>query len=204
MDKSFNGNVDPNLKSCWPLTQLNARQFSFMVRNMGIGAYMGKSDLSSAYKCIPVAIDQRELQRFMFGDMVFEELRLIFGDTYASMFFDRFHHVIITTFVTVPNSIPRSIWGKCIDDVPVVVPANRIDLLRKFFQKYKEVCAKLEIKLSYSDDKMKSFEEDTTGIVLGIIFDTVKMTWNLTLIKKIDLIGLLKEILNKNIFQITE
>ena len=41
-------------------------------------------------------------------DMVFEELRLKFGDTYAPMFFNRLHQVIITAFVTVPNSIPRS------------------------------------------------------------------------------------------------
>ena len=195
VDKSFNGNVDPSLKSVWPLNQLNAKQFSRMIRSMGVGARMGKSDLTQAYKNIPVAIEQRKLQRFMFGERIFEELRLIFGDTYAPMFFDRFHHVIIVAFVTAPNDIPRSIWGKCIDDIPVVVPANRIDLLTKFFRVYKDVCNNLNVKLCQSDDKTKCFEDVTEGVVLGIKFDTIKMIWNLTQDKKNALINSLRELI---------
>ena len=113
VDKSFNGNVDPGLKSCWPLEQLSAKQFSYMLLSMGKGAIMGKSDLTQAFKCLPVSKNQRKLQRFMFAGKVFEDLRLIFGDTYAPMMFDRFHHVLLVAFVTTVNNIPRCVWGKC-------------------------------------------------------------------------------------------
>ena len=200
VDRSFNGNVDKELRFIWPLTQLNARQFALMIRSMGTGALMGKSDLTQAYKNMPVVVEQRELQRFMFGDRIFEDLRLIFGDTHAPMFFDRFHHVILLAFVTTPNNIPRSIWGKCIDDIPVVVPANRIDLLRKYFHHYKMVCSKLGVKLSHSEDKQKCFEEETEGEVLGIIFNTELMIWNLSLRKKNSIIRLLRGVIYKPSF----
>ena len=37
-DRSFNKNVNPALRTCWPLTQLTAKQFSIMVKSMGKGA----------------------------------------------------------------------------------------------------------------------------------------------------------------------
>ena len=135
-DRSFNMNVDVSLGTCWPLTQLTAKQFSIMVRSMGKGEWRAKTDLSQAYKCLPVTIEQRKLQRFQFGGRIFEELRMIFGDTYAPMYFDRFHTVILVGFVSDSNNNPRCIWEKCIDDVPVVVPENRIDWLHKHVIKY--------------------------------------------------------------------
>ena len=200
VDRSFNGNVDKEIGSSWPLTQANSRQFALMIRSMGVGARMGKTDLSNAYKCIPVSMEQRHLQRILFADRIFEDLRLIFGDTHAPMFFDRFHHVILLAFVTTPNNIPRSVWTKCIDDVPVVVPANRIHILRKYFQHYKNICEKLGIKLSQSNDKQKCFEEETKGEVLGIVFDTELMIWNMPQSKKKVLIKLLREIIFKPCF----
>ena len=98
-------------------------------------------------------------------------------------------------FVTALKDIPRSIWGKCIDDIPVVVPADRIDLLTKFFRVYKDVCNKLNVKLCQSDDKTKCFEDVTEGVVLGIKFDTIKMIWNLTQDKKNALINSLRELI---------
>ena len=43
--KSFNENADPDLVKCWKMTQLTAKQFSFMLMRMGKKALMGKSDL---------------------------------------------------------------------------------------------------------------------------------------------------------------
>ena len=179
IDKSFNGNVDPGLRNCWPLEQLTAKQFSHMLLSMGRGAVMGKSDLSQAYKCLPVSKRQRRLQRFMFAGKVFEDLRLIFGDTYAPMMFDRFHHVIVTAFVTTANNIPSCIWGKCIDDIPVVVPEKREAWLRAYFQAYRSVCDRLGVKISPVDNSEKSFESSQRGEVLGIVFDSRKMVWRL-------------------------
>ena len=193
-DRSFNKNVDPTLKTCWPLTQLTAKQFSIMVRSMGKGAWMAKTDLSQAYKCLPVAMEQRKLQRFQFGGRIFEELRMVFGDTYAPMYFDRFHTVILVVFVSDFNDNPRCIWEKCIDDVPVVVPVNRINWLHRHVDRYKDVCDRLGIKLSPMDNS-KGFEAQQEGEVLGIIFNTSDMTWTLPERKRQKLISLLRQVL---------
>ena len=192
VDKSFNGNVDPELELSWPLTQLSAQQFSHMILSMGKGSYLGKTDLSQAYKNIPVVEEQKKLQRFMFGNMVFEETRLVFGDTYAPMYFDRFHSVILTVFVSALGHIPRCIYGKCIDDIPVVVPAGRLDLLRLHLERYKEICSRLNVRLSPMDS-VKGFEETQTGEVLGIIFCTVDLSWRLPVEKRNALIRMLRE-----------
>ena len=155
---------------------------------------MGKSDLSQAYKNIPVAEEQRKLQRFMFGNRVFEETRLVFGDKYAPMYFDRFHTVILAAFVPTLGYIPRCIYGKCIDDIPIVVPAKRVDLLNRHLNQYKDICRRLNVKLSPMD-AIKGFEEAQTGEVLGIIFSTVDLTWRLPKRKSDAVVRMLREII---------
>ena len=73
-DRSFNSNVDPALIRIWPLEQHTAGQFSYKLISMGKRAWMGKSDLSQAYKCLPVALQQRILQSFAFGGRIVTEL----------------------------------------------------------------------------------------------------------------------------------
>ena len=193
-DRSFNKNVDPALARTWPLEQLTAKQFSFKLLSMGKGAWMGKSDLSQAYKCLPVSMQQRMLQNFAFGDRIFTELRLIFGDKYAPMFFDRFHHVILIAFVTLPNGIPRILWDKCIDDVPIVCPEERIEWLRRHFRAYRNVCEKLGVKLSPMDEASKCFEASQEGEVLGVWFNSREMTWHIPERKRCRLIEQLREL----------
>ena len=197
IDRSFNGNVDPSLRKCWPLEQLTARQFSFMLISMGKGSVMGKSDLSQAYKCMPVSKEQRQLQRFMFAGKVFEDLRLVFGDTYAPMMFDRFHHVILTAFVSTVTSLPSCIWGKCIDDIPVVVPEERVVWLQEYFRAYRNICDRLGVKISPIDNSEKSFESSQLGEVLGIVFDTKRMMWWLPEKKRIKLVVLIRSLIFK-------
>ena len=200
VNKSFNGNVDRALRSIWPLEQLNAKNFSFMVLSMGKGALMGKSDLKQAYKCLPVAEEQRKLQCFLFGGRVFTELRLIFGDTYAPLYFDRFHHVILVGFVTSPNIFPRCCWDKCIDDVPVTVPECKGHWLKEHFDTYSNVCKRLGVKLSPMDNASKSFDSSQYGEVLGIVFNTIDMTWCLPERKKVRLVQQLRSLVSEEKF----
>ena len=188
---SFNDNVDMLVESEWPMTQLTAKKFSWMIKRMGVGALMGKSDLSQAYKCLPVTMDQRELQWFRFGNRMMGELRLVFGDCYAPKFFDRFHHVLLDAFVLIPNKIPRAILEKCIDDIPVVVPWNRGHWLQEFFFHYRRVCNELGVKLSSTGKAAKSFENATQGEVLGVIFNTEGMSWKFPTRKRLVLLHML-------------
>ena len=191
---SFNRNVDPALVGIWPLEQHTARQFSYKLLSMGKGAWMGKSDLSQAYKCLPVTLQQRILQNFAFGGRIFTELRLSFGDKYAPMYFDRFHHVVLIAFVTQPNGIPRIVWDKCIDDVPVVCPETRKEWVEKHFKAYRNVCGKLGIKLSPMGEASKCFEASQEGEVLGVWFNSQDMTWYVPERKKWALIEQLNDL----------
>ena len=111
------------------------------------------------------------------------------------MFFDRFHTVILVVFVSAFNELPRCIWGKCIDDVPVVVPEGRREWLRKHVYHYKEVCDELGIKLSPMDNASKGFEAQQVGEVLGIVFNTATMTWRLPEQKRQVLVVLLRKVI---------
>ena len=193
-EKAFNSNVDITLKELWPLTQLTAKNFSFMIRRMGLNSWMGKSDLSQAYKCIPVTVSQRALQRFRFGNRIFEDLRLVFGDCYAPQYFDRFHHVLLYGFVLSLNKISPAILGKCLDDVPLCVPENKKVWLVEFFLRYRRVCSSLGVKVSAMDRADKSFESVQRGEVLGIVFDTKSMTWTLPEKKRLILLELLHSV----------
>ena len=156
---------------------------------------MGKSDLSQAYKCLPVALEQRSLQCFEFGSRVFMELRLIFGDKYAPMFFDRFHHIILTAFVTPQSRLPRVLWEKCIDDVPIVCPEAKGEWLERHFKAYEDVCQKLGVKLSPMGDATKCFVSSHEGEILGVCFNSIEMSWQMPERKKWKLIDLLRELI---------
>lgn len=191
---SFNCNVDKEMEQVWPMTQLTAKKFSWMIKRMGVGALMGKSDLSQAYKCLPVSLEQRALQWFRFGNRMVGELRLVFGDCYAPKYFDRFHHVLLEVFVLIPNKISLAILGKCIDDIPVVVPWNRQEWLEKFFYHYRRVCDILGVKISSTHQASKSFQNRKVGEVLGIEFDTTKMSWAFPRRKRMALLYQLHEV----------
>ena len=190
--------MDPALEASWPLEQLTAKSFSYKLLSMGQGAVMGKTDLSQAYKCLPVTIEQRDLQNFVFAGRVFTELSLIFGDKYAPMHFDRFHHVILTAFTALGSRAPRILWDKCIDDVPIVCPDSRSEWLRQHLEAYKEVCRRLGVVLAPMDDAAKCFEASKKGEVLGISFNTTDMTWQFPEKKRLKLVQALRElIINK-------
>ena len=73
-----------------------------------------------------------------------------------------------------------AVFGKkSIDDVPVVVPEGRREWLKRHVHCYREVCDRLGIKLSPMDNASKGFEAQQVGEVLGIVFNTAKMTWKL-------------------------
>jgi hypothetical protein len=94
----------------------------------------------------------------------------------------------IFTLAKVECDIPSILVDRCVDDVPVVSPANR-DWAEKFTYKYKEICSDLGIELAENCPKFeKAFENTTYGKVLGKFFNTEKLSWSLPLDKKSDLI----------------
>ena len=122
--QSFNDGVPEEALLEWPVHQTSARAFSNMVANAGWNSIMSKSDMVAAYKTLPVCKRQRSLQFFSFLGALFMDLRMIFGDRLACMFFDRLHYCIIHFMVRDRVPIPARAVGRAVDDVPSVVPVG--------------------------------------------------------------------------------
>ena len=141
---------------------------------------MSCSDMMSAYKNLPVKISQRRLQVFQFCGRQFVDLRLIFGDKVACLLYDRFHHCVVVHFVLSLAPIPRSWIGRTIEGLSTICPPAAADLTKQFVAQYRTSLEELNIKAAPEDpERIKAFDASTTGEVLGIWFDTEKMTWRL-------------------------
>ena len=70
---------------------LTVGQFTEMLTHVGRGAFFSCCDMKDAYKIGPVSLEQRELQGYKFCGAIFIELKMIFGDKMACLFFDRFY-----------------------------------------------------------------------------------------------------------------
>ena len=69
---------------------------------------------------------------------------------------------------------------RTLDDVPVVTPAASIHGPR-FAAAYHDICDKLNIQLAPACPQLeKAFQDSTVGTVLGIRFDTTRLTWTVS------------------------
>ena len=82
--------------------------------------------------------------------------------------------------------------GRTIDDVNTVSPANAKHVTRNFVEKYREVLSVLNIGAAEEDEeRTKAFDCATSGEILGVWFDSERLTWTLPQRKMIPLIKLL-------------
>jgi hypothetical protein len=82
------------------------------------------------------------------------------------------------------TGIPKSMVFRTLDDVPIVTPASS-SVGPHFAATYKDVCRKLNISLAENCPSLeKAFEDSTIGTVLGIQFDTTKLTWTVSALKR--------------------
>ena len=177
---SFNDGIPPEFLSQWQVTQTTARVFSFMIALAGKGAIMSCSDMVAAYKTLPVTLSQRPLQGFSFMGSLFLDLRMVFGDKSACMWYDRLHYAVIHYMVLQRVPFPANALGRTVDDIPAVVPARSANALQAFVRTYREQLNHLNIGAAPADpERRKAFDGDTSGEVLGIRFDTISFTWHL-------------------------
>ena len=190
--RSFNDGIPEAALLEWPVFQTSARAFSDMVARAGWGCIMSKSDMVAAYKTLPVCTSQRSLQNFCFLGALFVDLRMIFGDRLACMYFDRLHYCIIHFMVLQRVPIPARAVGRAVDDVPSVVPAGAGHLATLFTEEYRRQLSLLNIQAAKVDPLcIKAFEGKKKGEVLGITFDTNTMCWSLPAQKTASLLKLL-------------
>ena len=142
---SFNEGIPEKTLQQWRVFQTTSRQFALMVSRAGRGSVMSCSDMVAAYKNLPVCIKQRRLQVFRFLGREFVDLRLVFGDRAACMYFDRFHACVILFFVLPSIPFPRAWIGRTVDDITTVSPASAAHMTTRFVQGYRSSLAVLNI-----------------------------------------------------------
>ena len=163
---AFNDGIPDSTMKIWPVDQTTSKQFAEKLARAGFKALMCCCDLKSAYKCLPVCKKQRRLQVFSFGGKWFVDLRAVFGDKSACMYFDRFHRCIMDDFVLINAPLPRRWLGQTVDDISGAAPLNAGGQLERFVREYRKQLDRLGISAAHS-------------LVLGIWFNSEDLTWKL-------------------------
>ena len=76
---SFNEGIPDKTLQQWRVFQTTSRQFAEMIARSGKDSVMSCSDMVSAYKNLPVCLQQRRLQVFRLLGREFVDLRIFFG-----------------------------------------------------------------------------------------------------------------------------
>ena len=141
----------------------------------GKRCWISKVDWSFAYKHCAVRPEDLSLQWFRWLGKNFCELCLIFGCVSSAGIFDRLAKIVLF-IVRKRAGMPAALICQHLDDCCAAAPSSST-LLHSFDAIYSEVAAELGVKLAPRDDPEKSFGPSTSGIVLGIHYDTVEWTW---------------------------
>ena len=180
--------------SDFPTLMSSTTAFLRVINLSGRGGKMLKIDFSDAYKHIAVALADTDLQWFSWLGMGFKELCLVFGCTSSAGIFDRFAKIVLF-IVLVRSGMPKELVCQHLDDVCGAAPASS-SILEKFDQEFFEVAEYLGVKLAPRDDPDKSFGPSTSGVVLGVFYDTVDWTWSIKGEKLLRLLHQLREVLD--------
>jgi hypothetical protein len=177
----FNDAVDAD--SLEKVYMATAKSVGYAILECGKHARLWKFDMSDAYKNLPAKLADLRLQGFSWLQAFFVETQQAFGARTAVAAFDRLGNTIMTLAICA-TGIPRHLVFRTLDDVPVVTPAASPDGPR-FCAQYKMICKNLNVKLAATCPKFeKSFEDSTKGTILGIMFDTARLTWTISPAKR--------------------
>ena len=102
------------------------------------------------------------------------------------------------------SSIPLRLVHRQLDDVPLVGRANTT-WCQDFSSLYKRICKEVDAELALGCPmKEKAFTNSTKGKVLGIVFDTSSLSWDLPVDKKIDYSNLIHHLLSSKSMSIED
>jgi hypothetical protein len=157
----------------------SARLFGYTLVDCGVGARMWKYDMVDAYKTIPAAQPDLRLQGFTWLGRFFVELKKVFGSKEAVSAFDRLNHTLVV-LAAKSAKLPLQYIHRTLDDVPFATPASS-DKGPIFASEYENICSQIGASLAPPCAKFeKAFCDSTHGTVLGIVFDSVSMTWSIS------------------------
>ena len=192
---SFNEAIDENVVKELPIHVGQLREFIDNMLRCGKNAIISKYDMTSAYKFIPISKEKYRLQAIMLCGDVFIDMKLSYGDASACHYYSFFHQLVQDAFVFNTIQTPKSLVTICIDDSTIVVPQECKKWAAEYGERYKFIMKEIGAGTKNPDPlKLKCFELETSGEVLGAWLDSSNLTWSLSdsklanILEQIDLI----------------
>jgi hypothetical protein len=172
--KCVNEGIDNNL---FPATMASTSKWLEVLDKAGKHCQIMKVDWASAYKHIAVRAEDLPLQYFSWLGKDFIELMLIFGAVSSAGLYDRLAKVVLDLVIRYAK-FPLDMVIQYLDDVCAAAP-HGCQSLSVFQEAYRTLAADIGVQLAPYTDPDKAFSCTTTGVVLGIQYDTVSWTWSI-------------------------
>ena len=91
--------------------------------------------------------------------------------------FDRLAKIVLHIVLT-KSDMPRRCVIQHLDDVCSASPKGS-SRASNFYNTFKEICREIGVKLAPEGDPDKEFGPSTSGVVLGVVYDTISWTWTI-------------------------
>jgi len=172
--RSFNDNVD--LSKLERVHMDTAKKFGFKLREMGKDALMSKFDYGDAYKSVPAKTEDLPLQGFIWLGRYFVETQEVFGAIPSVCNFDREGNTF-QVLVIKESEVRRDSVFRILDDTSHIAKKGSTDG-RAFCDAMRNLCDLVNMPLApLCPSNEKAFELQTRGTVMGVGFDSSKMSW---------------------------
>jgi len=159
------------------LSMSTARDFSYSLLDAGLFAKIWKFDLKDAYKNIGTHPCMWKVHGFQWLGKFFVDTTSIFGSKSAPADFDCVAE-LLANLALAKVKFPKNFFHRTLDDTVFVCPMVSREGEKLAFH-YSQICKHLNVGLAPADEqKEKSFQNSTTGTVLGIRFNSENLTWS--------------------------
>lgn len=161
----------------FPTSMSSTKKWLDVLDKAGHRCLILKLDWASAYKHVAVRQEDIILQYFNWLGMDFVELCLVFGCRSSAGIYDRLAKLVLM-LVILYSKFPFEMVCQYLDDVCAAAPEGS-ETLGEFEQAYRKVADHLGVLLAPTTDPDKAFSPTTSGVVLGVHYDTVAWIWSI-------------------------
>ena len=185
---SFNDALSTKPVDDWPMIDPGRVEDAVaLIIDNGRGAVFCKIDVSSAYKLIAIQKEQRKFQVYRFGNALFVDLCLLFGDATAAHIFTGTHRGILENFVIPFIDGDLSSLVLVVDD-SVFISGNP-HWVQQYNDRYRYVMETLGLAVKQHDAELrKTFLPSQEGEVLGYWLNSREMSWTVAESKVADIL----------------
>ncbi len=150
------------------------KQVAAHIKKIGPDAVMSKLDQRNAYKNLPAKPSQWRLVGFRWLGMYFVELRLIFGSGSAPMNYDDFSGAFSALVKADSATDPEFLFRQLDDQLCIT---ENLEQNKAFVESYLKLAEEINLELASFNEADKSFIYQSSGKILGVIFDAKTLSW---------------------------